>query len=102
MSNRLGHFDDADEPSPAQVDAYDAEQMGADIGHGITIRWTDDRNLLWKHPECRSWSSLSFDIPPGTGHVLVQRDPLTIRGSLLCPMGCGKHGFITDGKWVPA
>ena len=27
-------------------------------------------------------------------------EPLTISPSLLC--GCGDHGFIREGKWVPA
>ncbi|MDE2101836.1 MAG: hypothetical protein KGL39_31610 [Patescibacteria group bacterium] len=27
-------------------------------------------------------------------------EPLTISPSVLC--GCGDHGFIRDGKWVPA
>ena len=35
-----------------------------------------------------SWKVISFE-------------PLTITPSLLCK-ACGDHGFITDGKWVPA
>jgi hypothetical protein len=43
---------------------------------------------------------------PGTGEydrarwVLHSLDPLHIEPSLLC--GCGNHGWIRDGKWVPA
>ena len=33
--------------------------------------------------------------------AVVQEDPLTLSPSLLC-MRCGDHGFIRDGKWVPA
>lgn len=30
-------------------------------------------------------------------------EPLTLSPSLQCTMdGCGHHGFITDGRWVPA
>ena len=32
--------------------------------------------------------------------TLVAYDPLTVAPSLLC--ACGDHGFIRDGKWVPA
>jgi hypothetical protein len=31
---------------------------------------------------------------------LVSADPLTLSPSLLCE--CGDHGFIREGKWVPA
>lgn len=35
------------------------------------------------------------------GHRVVQRSPLTIEPSILCP-DCGTHGFVRDGKWVEA
>lgn len=35
------------------------------------------------------------------GHVIEQRDPLTISPSILCP-DCGTHGFIRARRWVPA
>ena len=35
------------------------------------------------------------------GHTIVNRDPLTISPSILCP-DCGTHGFIREGRWVPA
>lgn len=35
------------------------------------------------------------------GHQLVSQNPLTITPSILCP-DCGTHGFVTNGKWVPA
>lgn len=80
-----------------------------DIGNGVTIRWFDDRNgLLWRHPGCRAWSYLYFQPHPNsTGHALIAGGPndlehLTIQGSLLCPGGCGAHGLITNGRWVPA
>jgi len=75
-----------------------------DIGCGVTIRWIDDdTGLQWKHPNCRPWFHLHFKPhPTSTGHTLERREPLTVGGSLLCPKGCGFHGHITDGKWVPA
>lgn len=36
-----------------------------------------------------------------TGWVIVQREPLTVTPSIHL-VNCGCHGFITDGKWVPA
>jgi len=36
-------------------------------------------------------------------HTIVSRDPLTIRASLVCDEpGCTWHGWVTDGRWVPA
>lgn len=32
---------------------------------------------------------------------IVQDEPLTLSPSLLCRT-CGSHGFIRNGKWVPA
>src|SRR6185437_3504546 len=31
---------------------------------------------------------------------LISRDPLTLSPSFLCH--CGHHGWLRDGKWVPA
>lgn len=38
---------------------------------------------------------------PGPFWTVVQWDPLTLEPSLLCRF-CGNHGFIRDGRWVPA
>jgi hypothetical protein len=80
-----------------------------DIGHGVTVRWDDDgQGITWKHPGCRAWSTLRFrPDAKSTGHVLLAGSPiaapekLTIQGSLLCPGGCGFHGHIRNGRWVP-
>lgn len=58
---------------------------------------------------------LAVHINPSTGeqcrrsprtigaHTIVSRSPLTIRASLACDEpGCSWHGWVTDGKWVPA
>lgn len=87
-----------------------------DIGGGVTIRLDEDGGgLIWRHPACRAlidgswqtrlqsaWMTLRYRPDPvSTGHVLVAPWPnLTIEGSLLCPAGCGKHGFIRGGRWV--
>lgn len=36
-------------------------------------------------------------------HTIESRNPLTIRASLACDEpSCSWHGWVTDGKWVPA
>lgn len=37
----------------------------------------------------------------GAGWKLDQLESLTLSPSLLC-RACGHHGFIRDGRWVPA
>lgn len=37
----------------------------------------------------------------GGAHRIVALDPLTISPSILCP-DCNTHGFVTDGRWIPA
>lgn len=38
---------------------------------------------------------------PNRTWTLISLDPLHLEPSLLCRI-CGDHGFIRDGKWVPA
>lgn len=39
----------------------------------------------------------------GTGaHEVVAKDPLHLEPSLLLSGCCGLHGFIREGRWVPA
>ena len=80
-----------------------------DLGHDIVIRWDEDGGgIQWHHPACRAWATLRFKPDPkSTGHELVAGSPsdtarMTVEGSLLCPMGCGTHGLIRNGRWVPA
>lgn len=50
--------------------------------------------------------AITFDTPVARAHfsgpywTVVSWDPLTRSPSLLCH--CGDHGFIRDGRWVPA
>ena len=39
--------------------------------------------------------------PGQTGWTVESWEPLTVSPSLLC-LRCGDHGFIREGKWVPA
>lgn len=47
--------------------------------------------------------SVNFDLPVNEGQTVWQvhsMDPLHIEPSVLC--SCGDHGFIREGRWVPA
>jgi hypothetical protein len=89
-----------------------------DIGHGVTM-WLryepgvdGPAGLRYDHPapngnECGG--GVLFDLPGvrevlhvGAGAVwqVESLDPLTISPSLLC--SCGHHGWIKQGRWVPA
>lgn len=85
-----------------------------DIGHGVTIEIralpgeTRPAGVAYRHPnpdtghQCEGWAPFNPENDPGgQWWDLVQLDPLTITPSLAC-RGCGHHGFITDGRWVPA
>lgn len=89
--------------SPDRLRPYAEGVESRDIGHGVSIVLDDDNGgLIWKHTGCRCWFTLRFKPDSAsTGHELVKLEPLTIRGSLLCPKGCGSHGHIVDGRWVP-
>lgn len=70
-----------------------------DLGSGHHVLWMEG-DLIWKHPSCRSYCFV--DITSGEFHSLISREPLHIEASVLCPMGCGTHGFIRGGRWIPA
>ena len=53
----------------------------------------------WIAFEGRSWAR-SFGGRIETWDV-VSEEPFTISPSILC-RACGDHGFVRDGKWVPA
>lgn len=82
-----------------------------DIGHGVSAELREIAGVAmgvayWHDcitPARRSLGSEDYcPIDDGPkGWTLVSRDPLTISPSLLC-RACGHHGFIRDGKWVPA
>lgn len=94
--------------------------------HGGVALWLDDDNALvfirWKdeaEPYMANWfhrasakdkgwcmGGFAWRKPEGldatwTPWTLESWEPLTVSPSLLC-MGCGAHGFIREGKWVPA
>lgn len=108
----------------------DPLDFGAGVTARYTC-WEPDRELNPQYadvPDVERWGLLlSHDRPDGTGrcssaitfHGPVQDqleparpkwtvehwDPLTLSPSILCSPdkgGCGLHGYIRDGRWVPA
>lgn len=88
-----------------------------DIGSGVFIERTVNKDGEWvglirRHPKAGGGtcaSAVAFDTPASRAvhgptvalHVVESWDPLTLSPSLLC-RSCGHHGFIRQGKWVPA
>jgi hypothetical protein len=92
-----------------------------DLGGGHTIRWftrngEDVIGAVEEHPSLTESryhkkgepcaGSIYFNVPEcRMGDVprwaVESWEPLTISPSVLCKL-CGNHGFIREGKWVPA
>lgn len=92
---------------------------GTDIGHEHVVKTYQRKDveaagLFIVHPSAGQnhipagepcAGSTPFDLPVNheDGHAVWQLhslDPLHIEPSVLC--SCGDHGFIRDGRWVPA
>lgn len=69
--------------------------------------------LLWEHNTRGQYRSKLGNLvtrhmvgtKTGATWQIVQLDPLTLTPSLHCDPeigGCGRHGYVTDGHWVPA
>ncbi len=89
-----------------------------DIGHGVFIQYVswngvDKVGLIEDHKrrdngdQCFG-GSVMFDVPAVRDQLQEQSmwtveswEPLTLSPSLLCTV-CGHHGWIRDGRWVPA
>jgi hypothetical protein len=93
-----------------------------DLGHGHTLRWMTNRDddgrpfsAVVKHERAASPTGFcegaittvnapeAFKVVGGRPTSLWQVEswePLTLSPSLLCH--CGDHGFIREGRWVPA
>lgn len=111
------------------MDSIPGESDPVDLGHGHTLRWAGwypDRELnphradlpdverycaLVEHRtpdgrECLSAATLAGEvqarIEPGKPMWdVVSWEPLTLSPSLLCRL-CGDHGWVREGRWVPA
>lgn len=79
------------------------------IGDGISIRRVYRDGVLdaldWQHGCTNPAEDFIPLNRPGESRLhsweIGSENPLTISPSLLCT-ACQKHGFIRDGKWVPA
>jgi hypothetical protein len=67
----------------------------ADGDHSCTCP-NRDSNCL-EHPPWHRWQLTACGL-----HTVVSLEPLTLVNSLACEDGCPSHGWITDGRWVPA
>lgn len=87
---------------PSKFDAIAAAPpcQGYTLGGGNFIARLSDGDFIWKDPNCRSWNLV--DVMSGNCHKLISEDPLHLEASLLCPQGCGAHGFVREGQWVEA
>lgn len=109
-------------------DGFTPGARSFDLGHdhrGEYSSWAPDRELnpLRAHlPDVEKWGLLIFHpnskgqpcagfvtfagevqrevAPAATTWDVISWEPLTITPSVLC--SCGDHGFITNGRWIPA
>lgn len=104
----------------------DDDKPDLDLGHGVTLEFfsagdADRVGAHVEHPSPKTESgrcagAIFFDTPDARRVLAEPRnfwqvqswEPLTISPSVLCRgrntdgSECGFHGFIRDGKWVPA
>lgn len=69
------------------------------VDQGITVGY------LWWHDcatKLRGWSWLGRSGGRHSGHRIESADPIHIEPSILCPSGCGDHGFVREGRWIAA
>lgn len=87
-----------------------------DLGHGVTLEfrsWGEIERAGYFQEHRTSggeacFSGGMFDLP-GVRENFPERelwqvesfDPLTLSPSMLCTI-CGNHGFVKNGRWVPA
>jgi hypothetical protein len=89
---------------------------GIDIGHGVMIWFATENGdpdgervaIVEQHtaPDgsvCSGYAWFEGHAPMRSYPTwrVASMEPLTLEPSLLCST-CGHHGFIRDGKWVPA
>jgi hypothetical protein len=82
----------------------DVEKCTAIIRH-VPLRADDDNHGCQQRGYCEAAASMDGPVTRElfSEHALWQVEswePLTLSPSILCH--CGDHGFIRDGRWVPA
>lgn len=99
------------ELNPQHADRPDIDPVGATIFHPLGPGPTEDRfraeydRMAAAGESCAG--AVTFDVP-GVDVLGVRElwtvaslEPLHLEPSVLCCL-CGDHGFVRDGKWVPA
>lgn len=80
-------------------DTPDTWGIGAvNIGdHNYVLISVTGGTVMWWHP-CGSnpWYARPLDT-----HTIESINPLSVKESVLC-QDCGYHGYIREGRWVPA
>jgi hypothetical protein len=74
-----------------------------DIGHGVSIEPLTDSNGApdgYAIEHVCSYGRTSSYLDPLRWRT-DKSDPLTLSPSVACT-NCGHHGFVREGKWVPA
>lgn len=97
---------------------YEGREDDFDLGGGSSFTWISDSKgifgLIEHHPKpegapgfyCGGYIAWREHDGTPPKHQLVSGAPgdeehLTVAPSLLCRT-CGNHGFIREGRWVPA
>lgn len=99
------HRDARDPRDHRAVVSVCSQDPRLEIGHGVAVqvRRIDGEiaGVAYWHP-CHGYNVEGW-VPVATpgGWDLVSEEPLTLSPSLLC-RACGHHGFVRDGRWVPA
>lgn len=57
-------------------------------------------DFAWRRPAQHVRTPKGTIFADGETWQLISRDPLTLSPSFLCH--CGHHGWIREGRWVPA
>ncbi len=80
-----------------------------DIGHGVTLERRHVAGVFagvaYNHPKPNGTLCGEAWIPVrpecSRGWDVVSTEPLTLAPSMRCRI-CGHHGYIQNGRWVPA
>lgn len=94
------------------TDEFPAAGSPVDIGSGVTITFVEYNNVIVGLNEahkdkdgnvCMGFVAFAGEaLAEGRPQWRVERkNPLTLSPSILCRT-CGNHGYIRDGRWVPA
>lgn len=88
-------------PGRVALPAVFPEAAGELRGQLAGFRITHPRGGVEGAPPCHENGSWIPTHAEAEAWTLVSLEPLHLEPSLLC-RACGDHGFIRDGKWVPA